>query len=377
MRRQNLQKAMDSRLSGLAVTPRLRAAIRLKTKGEKPMKKKMTLGLVLALALILLLAGVAVALDGNLFTLFSKNDPKSDPALAYVAEHAVSAAPPSGEAADTSRVAVDSAYFDGINLFLAYRVKGGAVFLEPYTPSEEELQSMEVLDYVPVFTVTEKTPVLAAFASSVQAKKAAGYHSASFSRKDSMTANGVDVSLCMDASFSQGDDLLGYLQFETPLPIKVAQADAFTMELTLYPFDVYVWFDGSAYYAKQVTGEPFTVAADIQKSQAPAVVMTGKGNVNGAPVSITATVTPVSIHLAYTPTKDLVFVLTDPGTGREIPYESAGGGAGGYDELLFPGLGYVPQSLAACPITYVYPYPGNMETQDSVYLKEQTILLTP
>jgi hypothetical protein len=376
--RQNLKKAIDTRLSGLCATPESRELIYRHMRGEKVMKRKMALGLILAIVLVVLMAGAAIALGGNLFSVFSKNDAS----LQYVADNAQTIEPketPGTDAAEQSPVVMDSTYFDGSSLYLSYRIKGGATKIVTYTPTTEDLQAMQPVDSMYAPLLTEESAVLTAFIQNYQAGIAGGYHSRTIGRSDHIvTADGIDVPWESDRTETQGDDLICYIKFTSPLPDDIAKADAFTLQLTFYPSDIYMWFDGQKLFSRSTNEKEYAVLADIVRSSMDAQKrMSGQGNVSGQYIDVTAMVSPVSIVLTYPKTEGLEFALYDPATGEEATCISVEPQTDGTVLQTFEGLGRMPEALSACPIQYIYPDPKNTETQDTIYLKDQAIKLVP
>lgn len=378
MNRQNLKKAMDTRLSGLAATPESREMVLQQIRGEKVMKKKITTGLILVIVLVILMAGAAIALHGNLFSVFSKDNS----AMQYVADHARTVEPketPGRETAEESPVVMDSTYFDGTSLYLSYRLKGGASRIEEYTPAAEDLQAMQQAGSMVAPLMTEENAVLTTFIQHYQAGTAGGYHSRTTGRSDHIkTTEGIDVPWQTDRTEKQGDDLICYIKFSSPLPDDVAKADTFTLQLTFYPSDIYMWFDGQKLYSRSIKEKEYTVLADIDRSSTDAQKrILGQGNISGQTIFVNAMVSPVFITLTYPAVEGLEFALLDQATGEEADCISVEPQTDGTILQTFAGLGRMPGTLTACPIQYVYPDPKNMETQDTIYMKDQAIRLAP
>lgn len=378
MNRQNLQKAMDTCLSGLCATPENREAVFRHLRGEKFMKKKMTFGVVLAIVLALAVAGAAIAWSSNLFSVFSR----TDPALQYVADHAQTVAPtdtPSAGISNDLPVSVDSAYFDGSSLYLSYRIKAGNVRIEAYAPSPDELQGMQREDSMAAPMLTEENTTLTAFIQNYQAGIAGGYHSVSIGRSDHIaTADGLDIPWETDGTAADGEDLLCYIKFVSPLPEPLQRADAFTIQLKFYQTDLYVWFDGQQLYARNEMAQEYNISANITRSDSISDKrMSGQGDFAGKPVTISAVVSPVAITLAYPKTEGLEFAVLDPATGEEAASISVEPQEDGSILQTFAGFGQVPEKLTACPIEFIEPYEGNKETTNIKYLTEQVIVLAP
>ncbi len=376
MRRQNLKKAMDTRLSGFYFTPEAREKVFRQMGGEKIMKKKMALGLVLAVVMALLMAGAAIAWGGNLFSVFSGNDAS----LQYVADHALTIEPKETlriEDVEESPVTMDSAYFDGSSLYLSYRVTGGNPRIEAYAPTSAELQEMQLGNGI--VALSEESPVMTAFLQNYQAGIAGGYFMRTIGRRDHITTTeGIDVLWVTDSFAARGEDQLCYIQFASPLPDALAKADTFTLQLRFSQIDLYVWFDGENLYSRSVLEKEYTVPVNIVRNNAGGqIYMTGQGSVLGVQVAVQATVSPVAITLTYPAMEGLEFSVIDPATGEEARCEGVDPQADGTVVQTFSRLGSIPEKLTACPIVLVNPDEKNQETVNIQYLKDQAILLEP
>ena len=342
------------------------------------MKKKMALGLVLAVLMALLMAGAAIALGGNLFSVFSQDDPS----LQYIADHALTVEPketPGAVEAEESPIAMDSAYFDGSSLYLSYRIVGGNPRMEAHVPTAGELEGMQQETNMVSPLLPQGNPVMTAFIQNYQAGTAGGYHSRTIGRSDHITtAEGVDVPWVTDSFAMQGEDLLYYIQFASPLPDALATAGTLTLQLRFFQTDLYVWFDGQNLYSRSVREKEYTVPVTVTRNDAGGQIrMTGQGSIFNEQVALQAAVSPVAITLTYPAVDGLEFAVIDPATGEEARCEGVDLKADGTVLQTFSGFGRMPEKLTACPILFVNPDEKNAETENIQYLKDQAVLLIP
>ena len=143
----DIQDRVNRRLSGLAASEqrrmRIRTAINAEREEAQPMKRTISKTLVFAIVAVMLMATVAIAEHFNLFNFFGAHDERYNAVAPHatltVSEPALVEHPELG----TATASIDSAYFDGLSLNLAYRITQGQK-VEEYTPTEMELTLMTV-----------------------------------------------------------------------------------------------------------------------------------------------------------------------------------------------------------------------------------------
>ena len=126
------------------------AALRqVKEREARPvMKRKMTLTVLAAVLAVIALTGAALAVGLNLFDHFGRNDRRLQvvaPDAALVVNDAVEV---TTDALGVSRARIDSAYYDGQSLIVAYTLDNYQHY-EPFEPTGAELAEMtENRDYL-------------------------------------------------------------------------------------------------------------------------------------------------------------------------------------------------------------------------------------
>ena len=148
MRREDFIDALGMPDEGF--TNAVDAALRQVKEGEaRPvMKRKMTLTLLAAVLAVIALAGAALAVGLNLFDHFGRNDRRLQvvaPEAALMVNDAVEV---TTDALGVSRARIDSAYYDGQSLIVAYTLDNYQRY-EPFEPTGAELAEMtENRDYL-------------------------------------------------------------------------------------------------------------------------------------------------------------------------------------------------------------------------------------
>lgn len=121
--RKDIHHAMESRLSGVREDPRLAQRVIAASKGEKPVKKKLSVSIVLAVVLILLGSAALAAglgLFGTMADRYGRTEQERLTELDQVAER-VGAAIVTG---DGISVTIDQCYYEGNRVFISYRASG-------------------------------------------------------------------------------------------------------------------------------------------------------------------------------------------------------------------------------------------------------------
>lgn len=386
----SVRRAMDARLSGLTASPERRARIRnaALSKAEPKMKRKITAALAFALAALLLLAGAALAVKTNLFARFAARDARYGEILEQVTEVAETPAAVEDEKLDAARAYVDSAYYDGQTLTLAFVVENGK-YAETWTPTAEELAQMEAsdADYFPIFgddaPCKEEIELEQAYLKAREAGTPFGY------RKDSVwvhdtfyTDDGVELPPDSgDVETGENGELYEVREF-TQLPRSVAARDVLSVYAELGRSTVYYYFDGEKdYWSVDVQREGVgRIQATVPRKGAEVETLVGSGMLNGANCTVEATAGAMQIILTITADADVFppaehetadgswteqpwMAAVYDETGREYhPREGAQAAPGVANRLVIPfeGSGSIPRELTV----YVYrcgiddEYPG-------------------
>lgn len=304
----------------------LDAALRsIRAKEARPvMKKKLSVGLLIAITAIVMLTGAALAVGLNLFERFARRDER----LAQVAPQAELATETPGEVetkqTGKSAVEIVNAYYDGESLIVAY-TGGSARTFEPFTPTEEELAKMEVVDddWEP-YELGPLDPVQQAYIDAVRAGEPFGYAEYSVFVSDQWFA-GPDGEI--ELVPRTGDMLhlkegcTAYLvEFVTPLPEGVRNRDELELHLPIQRNESRVWFDGkNAYFLngpldseartyEWFDGNTYTsygrcperigeAVATVKRSEAERQRLAGEGRFGGVPITVETQASPLHIAL--------------------------------------------------------------------------------
>ena len=344
------------------------AALRQVKEGEaRPvMKRKMTLTVLAAVLAVIALTGAALAVGLNLFDHFGRNDRRLQvvaPDAALIVNDAVEV---TTDALGVSRARIDSAYYDGQSLIVAYTLDNYQRY-EPFEPTGAELAEMtENRDYLlEAFGTVEGDPdSTEALRDAIDRKQPYGTVEYTIAVGDRCsTAEGVALPIHTKAMEDGEEGLLYCIQeFETPLPEPARNRETLNLSLPVELCTSWYWFDGESCYEKHDRQSLATLTAAVSRSEAETRSYRWEGALNGARVSVRAEASPVHIKLyidaeagAFPDPATLrpeaakaddawySFILTD---SRDMEYRFSGGIEGeGTLEAEYDGLGYLPDGL--------------------------------
>ncbi|MBR2797469.1 MAG: hypothetical protein IKE17_16115 [Clostridia bacterium] len=344
------------------------AALRQVKEGEaRPvMKRKMTLTILAAVLAVIALTGAALAVGLNLFDHFGRNDRRLQvvaPDAALVVNDAVEV---TTDALGVSKARIDSAYYDGQSLIVAYTLDNYQR-CEPFTPTETELAQMtENKDFLlEAYGIVEGDPdANEAFRAAIDRKQPYGVVEYMIGLGDRCTTDGGVTLPLHAAAMEDGEEGLLYCiqEFETPLPESVRDLDSLNLTLPVELSTSWYWFDGETCYEKHDEQPLATLTAAVSRSEAETRSYKWEGEINGAKVSARAEASAVHIKLyidaeagafpdpatiwpeaAEADDTWYSFVLTD---SRDMEYRFSGGIEGeGTLEAEYDGLGYLPNDL--------------------------------
>lgn len=300
-----IRRAMDARLAALEASPERRARIQARIeatehKEELVMKRKLSMVVALAAALVLL-GGTALAagLGLNLFEYFGstrglwaelaeRSVLETD--VPFTVEHDVM-----GDA----ETRITNAYYDGQQLIVAYELQDGRKF-EAWTPTEEQKAKLKRDEWQPGSELyndfyiedvgEEQAKTIAAVREAVEAGQPAGYVTRSI-HTEGLMANGALVRLAMkDQATLEDGTRYSLMEFCWPLPEAMRFQDALEVRMQLWQLVSYCWFDGADWYIYQDEYKPVGwMTATVPRDTTMEIRrMTGSGEVNGVPVSVTA-----------------------------------------------------------------------------------------
>ncbi len=343
------------------------AALRQVKEGEaRPvMKRKMTLTVLAAVLAVIALTGAALAVGLNLFDHFGRNDRRLQvvaPEAALMVNDAVEV---TTDALGVSKARIDSAYYDGQSLIVAYTLDNYQRY-EDFEPTGAELAEMtENRDYLlEAFGIEGDPAATEALRDAIDRKQPYGVVDYTIAVGDRCsTTGGVTLPLHAVAMEDGEEGLLYCIQeFETPLPESARDLDSLNLTLPVELCISWYWYDGETCYEKHDRQPLAALTVAVSRSEAETRSYKWEGEINGAKVSARAEASPVHIKLyidaeagafpdpatiwpeaAKADDTWYSFVLTD---SRDMEYRFSGGIEGeGTLEAEYDGLGYLPDDL--------------------------------
>ncbi len=321
----NIKQAVDNRLSGLTASEarrmRIRAAISEERWEAAPVKNKKTLIIAIALIVAMLTSAIAVAETLNLFDFFGRQDERYAALAPYatleITEPALIAHPYLGDV----EVKIDSAYFDGLGLSMAYQITNSR-YAEEYTPTAEEIAQME-LDEPVILAIVGNEPCLEVYEAHNEAVRNGtpfGYKKYTVSVHDhTYTEDGIDLGGGMGYEDYQGATCVGLLDFDAPLTDELRSRDEITVVKGVYQHECTVWFDGKECWISYDMKDIGEIRATIPKAKNQLKTFTGTGMINGVECTFTAEVSPLAAVLTLEcpmPIEEVFPINAPEGTGR-------------------------------------------------------------
>ena len=297
----DIQDRVNRRLSGLASSQqrrmRIQAAISAEREETRPMKRTISRTLVFAIVAVMLMATVAIAEHFNLFNFFGAHDERYNAVAPHatltVTEPALVAHPHLGEV----KASIDSAFFDGLSLNLAYRIENHR-HVEAFTPTADELAAMQP-DEPLIIALVGNEPGLAiyeAYHDAVANGTPFGYRQYTVYPSDhTVTDDGIDIPPY--SAMEDYDETGAYCEmreFETPLPAELTGRKELKVSIKMYQQETAVWFDGQNCYIKYDRSEVGHMDAAIPLTKDAVQTMKGSGEINGVKCEATATVSQMA-----------------------------------------------------------------------------------
>ena len=368
---QNIKQAVDNRLSGLTASEerrmRILRAANQERREAKPVRSKK---LILAIAMIaaMLTSAIAVAETLNLFDFFGKEDARyaalAPKATLEITEPMLIEHPHLGNV----EVKIDSAYFDGLGLSMAYQITN-SLYAEEYTPTAEEIAQMK-LDEPVILAIVGNEPyveVHEAYNEAVSTGMPYGYKQYTVRVHDhTYSDDGIDLGGGMGYEDYNGASLVGLLDFDAPLADELRSRDEITVVKGVYQHECTVWFDGKECYLSYAMKDIGEIRATIPKAKDAVKNFSGSGNINGGACTFTAEVSPLAAVLTLEtalPMKEAFPINAPTGTDRFDRWREMGlvddqgreyraqWGMQFIDEhhasVTFEGTGELPESLTA------------------------------
>lgn len=297
----DIQDRVNRRLSGLAASQerrmRIRTAISAEREEARPMKRTISRTLVLAVVAVMLMATVAIAEHFNLFNFFGAHDGRYNAVAPHatltVTEPALVAHPHLGKV----KASIDSAYFDGLSLNLAYRIENHR-YVEAFTPTADEFAAMQP-DEPLIIALIGNEPgleIYEAYNDAVINGTPFGYRQYTVYPSDhTVTDDGVDIPPY--SAMEDYDETGAYCEireFDTPLPAELSDRKELNVSIKIYQQETTVWFDGQNCYIKYDSSKVGHMDATIPLTKDAVQTMKGSGEINGVKCEATATVSKMA-----------------------------------------------------------------------------------
>lgn len=295
-----LQQHIDRRLAGLTASPVRRARIREAVKCETRPPRKASAALVFALSLVLLTAALAIGESLNLFHLFGANDRRYQQLAASSMPAAAAPLEISDKHLGTVTAAIDSVYFDGLTLNLAFSIENHLIF-EKYTPSEEEIAQM-TKTYALKLPVSENQPgaeIIAAYNEAIRYGRPFSMRSWEITSDEStyLHAGGSLTAYRTDAFYSPAGKYCELREFRAPLPGNAARSDTLNIRIPLAKEEKIYHFDGKHLYFSWKSTPIGELTASAGKAPDSLRRMAGEGEINGARVTADMQLSPMGALL--------------------------------------------------------------------------------
>ncbi|MBQ8536066.1 MAG: hypothetical protein IJ461_01475 [Clostridia bacterium] len=319
-----IQDRVNKRLAGLAASQqrrmRIQAAVSAERKEAQPMKRTISTTLVFAIVAVMLMATAAIAEHFNLFNVFGAHDERYKAVAPYatltVTEPALIAHPHLGEV----KASVDSAYFDGLSLNLAYRIDKPS-HVEEFTPTSDELAAMQPNEPLIIALVGNEPghEIYEAYNAAVTSGTPFGYRQYTVYPSDhTVTDDGVDIPPY--SAMENYDETGAYCEmreFETPLPAELNGRNELNVSIKMYQQETAVWFDGQNCFIKYDRSEVGRMDAAIPLTEGAVVNMKGSGEINGVKCEAAATVSQMAASITVNCGAPLNTFLADAPEGTD------------------------------------------------------------
>ena len=226
---------------------RILRAARQERREDKPVTNKKWI-LAIALIAMLLTSAIAVAETLNLFDFFGKEDARyatlAPKATLEIKEDVLLNHPYLGNV----KAEIDSAYFNGEELMLAYRISN-AFCAEEYTPTAAELAGMTKTE-PNVFAVNANYPfyeLIVAYNEAVENGTPFGFRQSTVNVSDhTCTDDGIDLGPWEEGAcdYDGNGGLSALIEFNSHLPDRIRERDSLTITKEVRQYEYIIWFDG-------------------------------------------------------------------------------------------------------------------------------------
>ena len=316
------------------------------------------IALLAAAIIVLALAGTAVAAGFNVIEFFAGRDARLQSVTPEIVTQPEAALSAQSEALGESSIRFDSVYYDGESLIMGY-VMQNARRVEPFTPTDEQLAAMRKLENVlPTFDDIDEEgmAVMTAFYEAIEAGKPFGVASCDLYPSDRVTTgDGVDVGPYYEDTFKADDgSVLVLREMESPLPKQARGRDSLDIKLAVWQQTSWYYFDGESLWTSFERSSAGEITAVAPRSESTGAEFAGEGAYNGAPLTLTASASPLYAKLTVA-AKEAAFPTAGADKWIEVVMLDENGGEFACDALsqsensltaLFRGMSRTPQRLS-------------------------------
>lgn len=360
--RLRLHKSIDSHLSSVTVN-KLRYTERKETK----MKKTSILLIAACLTLVLSFA-IAEALGGSIFGMFG--DKRLDSLAPYSVLETVSPISITNPVLGNVTAEINSAYFDGNSLLVAYKIENGVNFEIAVPPQTSVEDTNRLADGL--FPMIENAEIAEYWNSAVENGTTACIVKTSvFARDGIYSHDGIDLN--PDTGWTKnGEDGISYNIVECGhLPDIIREREKLDIVIRLAENRMILYFDGKNTYESHELHDLEPMRASVSRITVPRSVFQCEGVLCDAAFSAQAEATAASCTLTITFDKVLPFFDSDSWYdfllfdehGTELIAEDFFSGGKDRVMLNYEGTGVLPSELTlkACLIRNETEENGNIE----------------
>ena len=297
-----IRERVNRRLSGLHADERrrmrIRAAVQCKKRTYPSFKRALSPAMAFLLLMLLVTASVALAEHFNLFSLWGERDARYARVADQAAQITSSPVTPGNATLPDVSAQIDSAFYDGLTLNLAFTIAQGARY-EPYTPGADELSAMTRTDAMPAAIEPGQTAgrdMLERYNQALRDGTPFGYRAYTVYASDhTITDDGIDIPpYTSDGAYTEDGAYHEMREYATPLPDALRGRDELSVRIPLYRSVSTVYFDGEYAYTSTERGDAGAITATISRTAQTVRILTGSGEVNGAVCTVRAEVSPMS-----------------------------------------------------------------------------------
>lgn len=270
---EKIRQAVDARLSGMTASEvrreRIRAAVHQEKREATPVKNTKTWIIAIALIVAMLTSAIGVAEGLNLFDFFGKEDERYAVLAPYasleITEDVLIEHPHLGRV----KAEIDSAYFNGEELMLAYRVHN-STYVEEYVPTDDEIAQM-TLDEPVIIALMGNEPyhdVLEAHNEAVEKGIPFGYKSYTVYVGDHVcTDDGIDLGPWASgySDYDETGALCELREYAGPLSGDIVSRETLTVSMKVRQHECTVWFDGKDCWISYSLQEVAEISATIPR----------------------------------------------------------------------------------------------------------------